>query len=86
MKTFYVLSIISLFISCHRNKVDNPAYFEIVEQYRGALDTFFDYVDILNDNELNEKNLSSLFSEKFSISLIGNPNLTFQNISDFTKF
>ena len=50
-----------------------------------ALDTFFDYVDILNDNELNEKNLSSLFSEKFSISMIGNPNLTFQNISDFTK-
>tara|TARA_S200000501_G_scaffold155619_1_gene146828 strand:- start:20882 stop:21451 length:570 start_codon:yes stop_codon:yes gene_type:complete len=65
--------------------VDNPAYFEVVEQYRGALDTFFDYVDILNDNELNEKNLSSLFSEKFSISMIGNPNLTFQNISDFTK-
>ena len=40
---------------------------------------------ILNDNELNEKNLSSLFSENFSISLTGNPNLTFQNISDFTK-
>ena len=42
-------------------------------QYKGAFDTFYNYIRILNKNELTEENIRKLFNENFCFH--GNPNL-----------
>ena len=42
-------------------------------QYKGAFDTFYNYIRILNKNELTEENIRKLFNKNFCFH--GNPNL-----------
>ena len=53
-------------------------------QYKGAFDTFYNYIRILNNNELTEKNIRNLLNENFCFK--GNPNLVLSTHEDITKF
>ncbi len=79
--------LISLLIYCScSKKIDSSKssiIYEIPENYLGAFDTFYNYINTLNNNELSENIMSGFFNENFSI--IGNPNITFSNISEITK-
>ena len=72
-----------MFISCD-NKSDKTQPFSTLDEiYSGAFETFYNYIETLNDNELSEEKMNQLFSSNFSM-IIGNPTLTLSNISNLT--
>ena len=72
-----------MFISCD-NKSDKTQPFSTLDEiYSGAFETFYKYIETLNDNELSEEKMNQLFSSNFSM-IIGNPTLTLSNISNLT--
>ena len=83
MKKKITLIILIFLISCTQN-ISKKNDEMILKQYKGALETFYSYIDKLNNNELNEENMKKIFNETFSFS--GSPNLNFSNINDLTTF
>ena len=53
-------------------------------QYKDAFDTFYNYISILNKNELTEENIRNLFNENFCFH--GNPNLILSTHEDIKNF
>ena len=72
-----------MFISCDIKSDTTQSFSPMDEIYSGAFETFYNYIDTLNDNELSEEKMNQLFSSNFSM-IIGNPTLTLSNISNLT--
>ena len=87
MKYNFLIILVSLLINCScSKKIDSSKSSftsEVPENYSGAFDTFYNYINTLNNNALSENIMSGFFNENFSI--IGNPNITLSNISEITK-
>ena len=84
---FFSLLFLSLIISCYScsniNQSEIQNFSKIDENYKGAFDTFYNYIETLNKNELSEKKIGELFNENFSMSL-GNQTLFPATISQIT--
>ena len=84
---FFSLLFLSLIISCYScsniNQSEIQNFSKIDESYQGAFDTFYNYIETLNKNELSEKKIGELFNENFSMSL-GNQTLFPATISQIT--
>ena len=80
----FLLFILSIIISCSKKTGSEIKKHPLTENaYSGAFDTFYQYIKTLNNNELNDDNMSELFNENFSM-IIGNPTLTLKSISEIT--
>ena len=71
MKHNILIILISLLINCSCSKKIDSSKSSIIsgvpENYLGAFDTFYNYINALNDNELSENIMSGFFNENFSI-------------------
>ena len=86
MKPYKKILILAIFALCGQllaeEKFNNIP--ESEHQYKSAFDTFYNYIRILNKNDLTEKNIRKLFNENFCFK--GNPNLVLSTHEDITKF
>ena len=67
MKLYKTLLIAAIFALCGQLLAEeklNTAP-ESEHPYKRAFDTFYNYIRILNENELTEKNIRKLFNENF---------------------
>ena len=81
----YIFSFLILSSSCSnitQSEIQN--FSKIDENYLRAFDTFYNYIETLNKNELSEEKIGELFNENFSMSL-GTPNLFLDSISQITN-
>ena len=77
----YIFSFLVLSNSCSNiTKSEIQNFSKIDENYLRAFDTFYNYIETLNKNELSEEKIGDLFNENFSMSL-GTPNLFLDSIS-----
>ena len=77
----YIFSFLVLSNSCSNiTKSEIQSFSKIDENYLRAFDTFYNYIETLNKNELSEEKIGELFNENFSMSL-GTPNLFLDSIS-----
>lgn len=77
----YIFSFLVLSNSCSNiTKSEIQNFSKIDENYIRAFDTFYNYIETLNKNELSEEKIGELFNENFSMSL-GTPNLFLDSIS-----
>jgi len=77
----YIFSFLVLSNSCSNiTKSEIQNFSKIDENYLRAFDTFYNYIETLNKNELSEEKIGELFNENFSMSL-GTPNLFLDSIS-----
>lgn len=92
-----VILIGLIFISCEGLNVKNSNGTQqettrndesagIVNQYEGAIQTLYDYIDVFHKNEITDENFSLIFNSPFVFSSIENPNMTFNTISETTGF
>ena len=69
MKHNISIILISLIICCScSKKIDSSKssiISEVAENYSGAFDTFYNYINTLNNNELRENIMSGFFNENF---------------------
>ena len=82
-KTLLIAAILALFGQLLAEEKLNIVP-ESEHPYKSAFDTFYNYIRILNENELTEKNIRKLFNENFCFK--GNPNLVLSTHEDITKF
>ena len=60
---FFLLFILSIIISCSEKTGPEIKKYPLTENtYSGAFDTFYQYIKTLNNNELNDDNMSELFN------------------------
>ena len=83
VKSIILILFIIMFISCDNKSDKTQSFSPMDEIYSGAFETFYNYIETLNDNELSEEKMSQFFSSNFSM-IIGNPTLTLSNISNLT--
>ena len=58
MKRLLLISSLLLLIFCENQPKAIEDNIKIIEKYKGALDTFYSYIEILNSNELSEENVA----------------------------
>jgi len=86
MMKHFLITIAAIFALCCQliaeEKTNSASQSD--HQYKGAFDTFYNYIRILNKNELTEENIRKLFNENFCFH--ENPNLILSTHEDIKNF